>query len=494
MKRRRKPQLNYKKQEKKRKKSCIRLRELVKEFSGDSWMHLIAEMDINEQRGDPSNYIKAEMFTLVMDLALRLSSLNVSIGSQKPTYRHYRDVLSLYFECDQTPSKLIKELGIIAIPLAFAWQNKLIYPNINILGRLHLLYADYEEDILEAIGMSAIDMHIIVLAIMAVREQRRSAIIMPSMLITPKIESLNEETVKRFFEFFAVNQSEYHTVAKTHKVYDNTVGRFNLVNRYPIIELSNGNYIVPVLEQLFDSVAANLYYHILAHKFHKNSKESRRYLDEFGMVMENYVLDLTRHAFGDKNVISADSIVTKSSDDRCEVVAFHSDRALAIEVKKLNFKRDTIVDIDIKDIDDKLINQVGKAIEQLSTTLGYVKEKEKYGLVVLPDVVTSPSVFSDYVSQDGSGEGFTIDNNILLCTLSSYESLMANNPDVIFEALQITASQSKMEGRDIGLVLQQMQDTNEHVHFTHPLSNEVFEKKIRAQEANMRQNLIDPPC
>ena len=47
-----------------------------------------------------------------------------------------------------------------------------------------------------------------------------------------------------------------------------------------------------------------------------------------------------------------------------------------------------------------------------------------------------------------------------------------------------------MEGRDIGLVLQQMQDTNVHVHFTHPLSNEIFENKIRAQEENVRKNLI----
>jgi len=261
------------------------------------------------------------MFTLVMDLALRLSRNRTVFGSAKPTYEHYRDVISLYFECDQTPTKLIKELGVIAIPLAFAWQNKLIYPNINILGRLHLLYANYEEDIVEAIGITAIDMHIIVLAIMAVQKQKKSATIMTSMLISPKIETLNEETVKRFFDFFAVDQSEYHTVAKTHKVYDNTVGRFNLVNRYPIIKLSDGNYIVPVLEQLFDSVAANLYYHILAHKFEKHPKESRRYLDEFGTVMENYVLDLTKYSFGEGNVIPADDIVTKADDDRCEAVA-----------------------------------------------------------------------------------------------------------------------------------------------------------------------------
>lgn len=46
-----------------------------------------------------------------------------------------------------------------------------------------------------------------------------------------------------------------------------------------------------------------------------------------------------------------------------------------------------------------------------------------------------------------------------------------------------------MQGRDISLVLQQMRDTNGHVHLTHPLSIEIFEKKIRAQEENMRQNL-----
>jgi len=456
MKRKRRATLNYKKIQKNREKACKHLRELMKQFSTENWMQLIADMDINAERGDPSNYIKAEMFTLVMDLALRLSFARVPMKSSNSTYKDYRDVLSLYFECDQTPTKLIKKLGMMAIPLAFAWQNKLIYSNVNILGRLHLLYGDYEKDIVEAIGITAIDIHIIVLAITSIREQGKSAIIVPSMISTPKIESLNPETVKKFFNFFAVYPREYHAVAKTHKVYDNTVGRFNLVNRYPIIRLASGNYIVPVLEQLFDSVAANLYYHILAHKFQKNKQESRRYLDEFGIVMENYVLDLTRHAFGEKNVVLADSIVPKASDDRCEAVAFHNSCALAIEVKKLNFKRDTFVDVDIKDIDDKLVNQVGKGIGQIGNTLDYITQKVKYGLVVLPDVVTSPSMFSDYVSQGSSDESFVPDDNILLCTLSSYESLMANSPDVIFEALQITASQSRMEGRDIGLVLLQM--------------------------------------
>ena len=487
MRRKRKPRLTYKKAVKKRGKACIRLRELIKEFSSDSWIHLIADMDIRGYRDEPSQCMKAEMFTLVMDFALRLSHKRTIFGSPKPTYKHYRDVLSLYFECDETPSKLIKELGIMSLSLAFAWQNKLIYPNINILGRLHLLYSDYEEDIIEAMGISALDIHIIVLAIMAVRERGRSAIITPSMLVSSKVESLNEETVKKFFNYFAVDQSKYHAVAKTHKVYDNTVGRFNLVNRYPIVKLEDGKYIIPVLEQLFDSVAANLYYHILAHKFQKNTRESRRYLDAFGITMENYVLDLAKHTFGEENLVSADNIVTDFYDERCEAVAFHENCALAIEVKKLNFKRDTISDIDIKDIDDKLVNQVGKAIEQLVSTLSYIKEDEKYGLVVLPDVVISPSMLIEYFIRNSDDGSFTLDDNILLCTLSSYESLMANSADIIFEALKITANRSKSDGRDIGLILYEMQEDSGEVSLIHPLSEEVFENRIRVQEEKMRK-------
>ena len=485
MRRKRKSRLNYKKALKKQKKACKNLRELIKQFSSDDWMHLIADLDMRGHVGEPSHYMKAEMFTLVMDFALRLSHPGTGGGS-KPTYKHYRDVLSLYFECDQTPSKLLKALGIAGLPLAMAWQNKLIYPNINILGRLHLLYGDYEEDIIDAIGIASLDIHIIVLAIMAVRESRRSAIIPPSMLISPNVESLNEETVKKFFDYFAVDQSKYHAIAKTHKVYDNTVGRFNLVNRYPIVKLEDGKYIVPVFEQLFDSVAANLYYHILAHKFQKSSRESRRYLDAFGITMENYVLDLARHTFGEKNLVPADDIVP-DSNDRCEAIAFHEDCALAIEVKKLNFKRDTISDIDIEDIDDKLINQVGKAIKQIVSTLNYVEEEEKYGLVVLPDVVIAPSMLVEYFIRNSPDESFTLDDNILLCTLSSYESLMANSTDIIFEALKTTANRSKMDGRDIGLILYDMQENNDEVNLIHPLSEEVFENRISKQEENMKQ-------
>jgi hypothetical protein len=64
MRRKRRHRLNYKKALKKREKACQHLKVLIRMFSSDDWMYFIADMDMNEQRGDPSNYIKAEMFTL----------------------------------------------------------------------------------------------------------------------------------------------------------------------------------------------------------------------------------------------------------------------------------------------------------------------------------------------------------------------------------------------------------------------------------------------
>lgn len=466
---------NYKKEAKQQRKTCDELKKLIKNFSWYQWLYFIAQMD---RRGLESGFtvFKPEFYSLVIDLALRLAPKEEKLPSSKLTDDHYKRIIHLFLGCDDTPRKLLKELSLVALPLAYAWQNKFSYPPTNILGRMHLLYKEHKKDIMDATGLTVLEIHTILLLIYHQLEIKKAHLILPSAFIGSEIKILNEKNIYNFFDFFSINTEGYRLMAKKHKVYDNTFGRFNLLNRYPIINLEDGSYIVPIKDQLIDSVAANLYFHILEHKSQKDLKESRRYLDRFGYSLENYVLELSRFAFGEKNVVPADEIV--KSDNRCEAIAFGDNNALAIEVKKLNFKRDTLSEADMKDIDKKLVGHVGKAIDQLKNTLDHIDVEYKYGLIVIPDIAISPYMLVEYFNLDKASKTFFLPNNILICTLSTYEALTAQSTEIIFEVLKIVVNQEIKDGKDIESVLRGMVKTDKKISFIHPLCREVFEKEL----------------
>ena len=381
----------------------------------------------------------------------------------------------------------MKSLGTASIPLIAAWQNRFHYPDSNILGRMHLLYKDYHDDILEIIGITTIDIHAITLVLYSVYCDKDFMYFTPEVLFSPNVARLSQENIKMFLDFFSVSIDDYHTIAKSLKVYDNQIGKFILMNRYPIIRLENNHYIIPSYNQLIDSVAGNLYHHILTHKQSLNKKTSGAYLTQFGTTLENYVVNLAKHTFGYNNIVDANTIVTKDNEDRCEIVCYNGNMALAIEVKKLYFKRDAIADADTVHIIDTYDRSLVKGVKQVVSTLQYVDVDIKYGLVVIPDTMLSPSSLLDYIDNNSSYINIK-DNNVLICTLSTYESLMANSCDTIFNALNIAINRSIGEGNDISLILETMRIEGKNVTLNNSYLESIFMIKIKQQEVKLVKN------
>lgn len=470
------------KKERIRKKSCTDLRKLLREFSSEQWLYLIRQLNhfIRNENDDLNASIsfKAEFCTTVADLALRLAPSDPSITIPKPTQLHFKQATHLFFSCDESPSELLKYFGIGAIPLMVAWQNRFHYTPNNILGRMLLLYKEYHNDVIEAIGVTVYDIYIITLAIIGIYDKRNVIVLNQSMIYHQDIEHLSEEKIKNFFSFFATNKENYHTTAKSLKIYDNCIGKFNLMNQYPIIELENNQYIIPIIEQLIDSVSSNLYYHILAHKQKQGRKASRAYLDDFGIVLENYVLASAQHIFGDDNVVRAEEIVTNAKGDRCEAVIFYENKALALEVKKLNFKLNAIENVDVEYIRGVLHDHLVKAYGQVENTLKYVEQEEKYGLIVIPDSMLSPSSLKDYLKNEFPVDGINYDTNILMCTLSAYESLMGNSKETIFKALYNAQNRTPREGNDIIMTLRDMHDKDNSITFKNELCDQALKDSL----------------
>jgi len=475
---------NYKKQLQEQNQSMEKLRKIIRNFSAEQWLHLIRTIDMKNLASMENYQYKGEFLVLVADTALRLSKPDLQASYPAPNSNDLKAIISLYFSYDQSPRKLIKTLGVAALPLIAAWQNRFHYPSKNVLGRIELLYSDYAEEIQDMIGVTTLDIQVIVLAIHTVYIDKEFIDFEAESLYSSEVGSLNKEKVDNFLDFFAIGINDYHAVAKSQKVYDNQIGTFNLMNRYPIIKIDESRYIIPSRQQLLESVAANLYFHILAHKQTFGRKASRKYLDEFGITLENYVVDLAKYVFKEKNVIAADDIVTNPGEDRCEVVCLHEGKNLAIEVKKLYFQRDAVSSADTEHIQESFDRHLAKGYNQVATTLKYT-EGSKYGIIVIPDIMLSPSAILDYIKKDNYGSKTGLENRILVCTLSEYEQLMANDSESVFAALDIALKRTLGEGNSVSLILEDMKNSGHPIELANPYLDQIFSKKFKEQEKSL---------
>ncbi len=455
--------LTYKKSKQATKQRKSNYLKLLRNYSVRQWLVCIRNLNIkisNNEYNEQNIYFKfkPEFLTVNADMAIRIAR-NKTNESDNPTPKQCNWLTQIEIDLTDTPISLIKQFGIGGISLIFVWQNRLIYNQSNMIGRMHCLYKDYNNQVISAIGISIKDIYVILLAILLSYEYEKKTYLKKSALIHPKIESLTKEKVINFLSYFSITPDEYKDKAKKEKIYENSFGKFKYLIRYPIIDLGDDLYILPVFEQLLDTVANNLYFLLLEHFQGIDEKASKTFLDNFGNILENYVLDLIVNVFEKEKIIRADNIVPKDNELRCEVVAFHKDNALAIEVKKMHFKRDAIVNNDKKHIDKVLKYHLVKAFQQIENTLSYVSKNIKYGLIVVPDIMLGFSAMINYMKEEFKGEA-RFDNEILICTLSWYEALMANEADIIFEILYKASQRKLHEGNDIIMIMQDMKNVN----------------------------------
>lgn len=449
-------QLSYKKREQRKKQNIKAFREFVKKYSLTEWLEKIREINLDNETYELNAQLstKAEFLVPASDIVIRLSKQFED--SETPTLSECMKLNSAEIEFPKNPPRAIKIFGISGIPFLASWQNRFYYNKINIIGRMHELYKKYSMELLSNIGLSINDIYLTLLSITAYYDNKKILYFKKEDISHELIPEITSDKVSKFLANFSITQDEYIRKAKTDKVYENDFGKFKYLVRYPIIKVDD-RYIIPVFEQLVDTLSNNLYFILLENYRNISENESKKFLDEFGLVLENYVLDLARIPFGKTNVIDANTIVTEKKELRCETVITHNNCSLAIEVKKMYFKRDDLFNMDKESIDRILFGHLVKAYKQIENTFRYLNTEESFGLIVIPDILIGFDMISDYLKKQFNGEA-NFDDRIQICTLSTYESLMANNKDNVFKIIKEQHKLDRKEGRDLILYIEKLKN------------------------------------
>jgi len=388
-------------------------------------------------------------FLVIMsDIAIRVSQ-NDKLYGNIPTDKEYEDFISIYVNTQSsTHLPLLEKYGVLALSLIVTEQLKFQYPSVNLIGRVSLLYAEYEEEIFEITGLKIIHIITILIALMSFYQKPEHYSFEVKHLNIETIDGLKKENIINFLHYFSTDVKSYKTELKNLGFDKRQLYSFRLLEKIPIINFNTDHYILPSLDNLLYSVTSSMNIHLLT--YFSKIKKGKKYLDSLGVKFEDYVRLLTNEIFED--IVEAKDVVPKETENAEFVINFNK-TAIVVEVKKFVLLRDSAFKTDIDDLDMLLKRHIVKAYKQIETTFKYVEQKNKIGIIVtLGDINMQTSVV-DYIRSKYPTEGVKYLDNIVIMLIGAYEALLANTPEDIMTILNTYLDASSNEKSDILLTI-----------------------------------------
>lgn len=454
---------------------------LINKYHPIGWLLKSIERTRKRNLSDLSNKInissRTEFLVILSDIALRVSQ-NEKLYGKIPTDNEFINFIDLYIntEADKS-SNLIKNHGILALSLMIHEQNKYVYSEMNLIGRMLVLYREYEQDIESIVGLKINDILAILLELKGQYDNNKFYVFTDVDISYDGLDVLTNEKIKKFLEYFSITIKDYKLKLKELGFDKNKLYSFRLLERYPIIKIDH-RYIVPSIDNLSYSLTFNLNIHLLEH--YANIGKGGKYHHTLGYHFENYIEKLSRHIFED--ITPSSKIVPKKDTLNSEFVIKHNDSSIAVEVKKFNFRRDSAFKNSIEDLKELAERHLVKAFAQIETTLQYVNTKNKFGIIVIFGDLNMHSMIKDYLKKEypiytkDNGEEINVEylDNIIIMSVGTYESLLSNSPDEIFEIIKVYLSKEKYQRGDVLQTISEMKKEKKH-QLLEDTYNEVFD-------------------
>lgn len=440
-------------------------------------------------------YNKTEFLNILSDIVIRTSQ-NSKLDTKIPTDIEFEYFFRGYINTEAFKTKLIEKHGLEAMPIIMHEQIKFVDNIKNILGRMIVLYGKYEEEIKEATGLNINDLIVIFFVIKGKYSNKKFHIFQKDSISTYVIDGLQEDKIEKFLNYFSITIKEYKQKLKSLGIDKSQLHSFRLIEKYPIIKIEDRGYIVPNTDNLMQSISSNLNIHLLEH--YQAKGEALKFNNILGNKFEDYVTELTKQKFD--NLISADSIVPKNSLNS-EFVIDYQDTSIVVEVKKLTLKRDTTFQDNINEFNNILERHLVKAFAQVETTLNYVRNKNKIGIIVIFDYINFPTMINSYLKnkyptydkKDKKGNvtekiSLKYPDNILIMNIGSYEALLSNSKQEIIQILSTHLDKGNKKRGDIIFTISELGKEQKNSFLSKAFDN--FASLKRLSEDNIVQETI----
>lgn len=421
----------------------------INKYHPINWLLKCVERDRNADRYDltkKENMLATSEFLLILaDITVRVSNKKIKVVKEIPSNKDFTDFINYYINStDKQQSKFLREHGILALASGFLnEQIKFKFHDFNLSGRSHLLYSQYNITIKEFMGLDIMEIHTIYLILKSIYEDKNRYLFKEEDIISSEHPTLSKKNIKLFLDFFAIDIKKYNSTLKDMGITKDNLYSFRLIEKYPIIKIDN-RYIIPTFDNFLYSITSNLYIHLLTH--FAEIKKAKDYHTKLGKEFEDYVELLTSQEF--RNIDKADDIVKVGN--RCEFIINHIDTAIAVEVKKFAFLRDSIYKLNINDLNKLLEQHIVKAYKQIENTFQYIDdEKKKIGIIVIFGDISMSSAIKDHLIENFKNDNVMYDERIIIMSIGNYESLLSNQPDNVIIILNKYLATEKYQRGDI---------------------------------------------
>ncbi|MDY0364578.1 MAG: hypothetical protein RBQ81_01805 [Arcobacteraceae bacterium] len=464
-------------------------KEIINKYHPIQWLAKCVEKErIRKIKGydyTKDLYNKTEFLNILSDIVIRISQ-NSKLDTKIPTDIEFEYFFRGYINTEAFKTKLIEKHGLEAMPIIMHEQIKFVDNIKNILGRMIVLYGKYEEEIKEATGLNINDLIVIFFVIKGKYSNKKFHIFQKDSISTYVIDGLQEDKIEKFLNYFSITIKEYKQKLKSLGIDKSQLHSFRLIEKYPIIKIEDRGYIVPNTDNLMQSISSNLNIHLLEH--YQAKGEGLKFNNMLGAKFEDYVTELTKQNFD--NLISAHSIVPKNSLNS-EFVIDYQDVSIVVEVKKLTLKRDTTFQDNINEFNNILERHLVKAFAQVETTLNYVRNKNKIGIIVIFDYINFPTMINSYLKnkyptynkKDQQGNitetiSLKYPDNILIMHIGSYEALMSNSNQEIIQILLTHLDKGNKERGDILFTISELEKKQENIFLSKEFDNFASLKRL----------------
>lgn len=423
--------------------------EHINKYHPIQWLFKSAELN-RRSSDNPENIhepiLNPAFQLIVSDIAIRVSQNRKLIGKM-PTDEEFGRFIHLYINTQSfIQSELVKNFGLLALSLTVVEQVKIAYPAINLIGRLFLLYSKYENELIKITGLKTSQFLSILIALMVQYRIHDIHVFEVNNIILDTVDGLDEKTVIDFLDYFAIDVRGYRIELKNVGLDKRKLYSFRLLEKKPIIKIDSNKYIVPSIDNLIHSLTSNLNIHLLSH-FSEN-RVGKKYHDSMGDFFEEYVRLLTHNVFDD--LVEASEVVPKNNDI-AEFIINYEEVAIVVEVKKFHFLRDTAFKNTITDLETLLERHILKAYKQIESTFKFTQKEKKIGIIVTLGDLHLQTAITGYLRDTFPNEGAEFLDNIIIMSIGTYESLLANSPEDIIFILNSYLEKEPMNKGDVFL-------------------------------------------